>query len=377
MGLTDSTLKKLKATMQLAQEKTVGKEKEVSDVCSAAEKLVLQTAVQRILEEQGKKTSNSFFKQLLGVPCKLGGMAVRWNLMTGLAGAIDRLLEENPASAAEQETVQEEPVYAEENSAEPEQQQELPEAAAQGSVEEAVPEEAEPAVEAFAEMAPEDAEEEQDEDTGDEDDEEEAYDGIDLSELEFIDVMEQPERYQTMLEQECRGEVRLVSRYRRSYLSRLIQSQGNVQEYYSVIKNALLSYKGVKERVSWNYESFNKGRTKVAKINAKTRTLYLYLAINPEELQDTKYFFDDMSSKKKYAEVPVLLKIRGERKLKHALELIDKLCSEQLALPPVKAFEPTDYTVPYQATSELVQAGQIKQFTAAVPVEVTAEISFF
>lgn len=375
MGLTDSTLKKLKATLQLAQEKTVGKEKEVSDVCSAAEKLVLQTAIQHSLEEQGKKASDSFLKQLLRVPCKLGGMAVRWDLMTKLAGAIDRLLEENPAPAAEQDSVQEEFVCADATPEEPEQQADPVENAdVQAPADESPQKEPEPAVEAFAEVPPEEVGEDTDEETGD--DEEEAYDGID-SDLDFIDVMEQPERYQAMLEQERRGEVRLVNRYRRSYLSRLIQSQGKVQEYYSVIKNALLSYKGVKERISWNYESFNRGRTKVAKINAKTRTLYLYLAINPEELQDTKYFFDDMSSKKKYAEVPVLLKIRGERKLKHALELIDRLCGEQLALPPVKAFEPTDYTVPYQATPELVQAGQIKQYTAAVPLEATTEISFF
>lgn len=185
--------------------------------------------------------------------------------------------------------------------------------------------------------------------------------------LDFIDAIAEAEKYAEMLEQERRGEVQLVVRYRRSFQSRLSQSQGNVQEYYNVLKNALLSYKGVKNRISWNYEAFNRGRVHVAKINVKTKTIYLYLALDPEELMDTKYGIVDMSSKKKYATVPVLMKIKGERKFKYALELIAKLCGENLELPALE-IEDTDYTVPYQTTEELVQAGFVKKLVAAIPV---------
>ncbi len=375
MGITDSTFKKLNSTVKSAQQFTEGKEKELSEVCTAAERLVVHTAVERILTEKGKQVSNPIAKGLLGLPCKLGGLALRWNLMESLAGAIDRLLEANPAPAVE---LEEEPAVEEvieeavvEETAE-EAEPIVEEAPVEAVAEEAAPEVvAEPAVPAVAIVNEEnDADDDDDED-------EENYEGIDMSSLEFIDVMEEPERYAEMLEQESRGEVRLVNRYRRSFRSRLIQSQGNVQEYYSILKNALLSYKGVKERGSWDLESFNKGRAKVAKINAKTKTLYLYLAIDPAELQDTKYFFEDMSAKKKYAAVPVLMKIKGERKLKHALELIEKVCGEQLALQPVKDFEAVDYTVPYEDTKSLVQQGYIKQLTATVPVEVTTPIAFF
>ena len=361
MGITDGTFKKIRAAVQAAQQKTAGKEQEVSDVCTAAEKLVAQVVVQRVLREKSKTVQPSLAARLLVAPLRVGNMALRWNLMTELAGAIDRLLEENPAPVSEN------PAATGHCESQETQAEEAPVEAEPDSVAEQLAAE-EPAVPVMAVV--------DDEEADDEEEEEEAYDG-DLSDLEFIDVMEEPERYREMLEQESRGEVRLVNRYRRSFRSRLIQSQGNVQEYYSALKNALLSYKGVKSRVSWNYDSFNKGRTKLAKINAKTKTIYLYLAIPPQELQDTKYFFDDVSSKKKYAEVPVLFKIKGERKFKQALELIEKLCSEQMALPPVRDFVPEDHTVPYQNTATLVQEGLIRQYTAAVPVEITTEIAFF
>ena len=201
-----------------------------------------------------------------------------------------------------------------------------------------------------------------------EDDEDESFGGFGSMPLDYIDAMAEADRYAEMLEQERRGEVQLVTRYRRSYLSRLAQSQGSIQDYYNAIKNLLLSYKGVKSRMSWNFESFNVGRTPLAKFNAKTRTLYVYIALSPEELVDTKYNFTDMSAKKKYAAVPVLIKVKGERKFKHALELLTKLCEEKLQLPKKKNFEEVDYRTPFKTTEELVNEGIIKMMVAAIPV---------
>lgn len=363
MGFSENTLKKLKDAVRSVQEKTEGKEEAVRDVCSATGKVVLQAAAHRLitnrLAEKAQETVQtaatptfgSVAEHLLLGNLRMLNLGFRLNAIEELAGAIDRLLEE--PETEEEPIPEEEPVEEETTEEEPVTE--------------------EPAVETFATVEEpvaevENEENESDEDSEDDENEDDSLAGIDTEGLEFIDVMAEPERYAEMQEQERQGLVRLVSRYRRSFLSRLSQSRGNVQEYYSVIKNAFLSYKGVKGRVSWGYESFNRGRVKLAKVNAKSSTLYVYLALDPATLEGTKYFFTDVSSKKKYAATPVLLKIKGERKLKHALELIEKLCAEQNALPPVKDYETVDYTVAEQTTEELVQAGLIRQFTAAVPV---------
>ena len=218
----------------------------------------------------------------------------------------------------------------------------------------------EPAVEVIAPVTEEVA--------GEDEDEEESF-GFSTAGLEFFDAMENPEEYAALQEQEKEGLIQIVTRYRRSFMSRLVQSQGDVQAYYSEIKNKLLSYKGVKGRISWGNESFNKGRNYIAKVNAKSKTLYLYLALDPATLEDGTYNFEDMSGKKKYENVPVLIKVKGPRKLKYALELIDKICQENLALPEVKNFEPADYTVPYWSTEELVKTGLVKKMVAGMPVQ--------
>ena len=85
-------------------------------------------------------------------------------------------------------------------------------------------------------------------------------------------------------------------------------------------------------------------------------------------MAETKYNFTDMSEKKKYAAVPVLLKVKGDRKFKHALELITKLCEEKLQLPKKKNFSEVDYKMPFKTTEELVQEGIVKMMVAAIPV---------
>ena len=231
-------------------------------------------------------------------------------------------------------------------------------------VEEAPVEEAPVAVEAFASVE----ENTESEDENEDEDEDSLPEGLASMKLDYIDVMEEPEKYKEMLEQEANGEVMLVTRYRRSFRSRMIQSQGNVQDYYSELKNQLLSYKGVKGRVSWGNESFNRGRSYVAKVNAKTRTLYVYLAIDPAKLADANYEVVDVSSKKKYAAVPSLIKVRGDRKFKFVSELIRQICEEEMALPPVKNFEAEDYRVPFSNTEDLGAEGLVKKMVAAVPV---------
>ncbi len=239
----------------------------------------------------------------------------------------------------------------------------LVEEPAEEAAEEVVEEAAEEVVEEVAEEAVETMatadDEDSDADDAETDDDDDTFSFGDADVDNFIDVMENPEAYAEMLERERRGEIRIISRYKKSFTAKLSQSQGNVMDYYNEIKNALLSFKGVKGRVSWNYEAFNKGRAHVAKMDAKSKSLYLYLALNPEDLVDTKYNFVDVSAKKKYATTPVLMKIKGDRKFKHALELVEKLCGEQMLLSKLEA-EAVDYRVPRMTIEEMVEAGIMK-----------------
>ena len=267
-----------------------------------------------------------------------------------------------------------------------EEDEEAAESAVDEALKEAIAEE--PAAAAYADLTEEEPEEpeaddeEEDSDEEDSEDDENAEDSgaeeapamLGGQRIVYIDAKANPEAYAELLEREKRGEVTLVYRYRKSFLAKMALAEDTVKGYYNELKNALLAYKGVKCRTSWGYEAFNKGRTKLARMDVKTKSLYLYLAIDPQSLVDTKYNFKDMSAKKKYAATPVLMKIRGERKFKHALELIEKICGEELQLKRLEA-EPTDYRLPLMSQDEMVEAGYVKMMVGAIPVAPETEKS--
>ena len=154
----------------------------------------------------------------------------------------------------------------------------------------------------------------------------------------------------------------IVAHYRKSFEAKLIQARPNIKQYYSELKNALLSYKGTKNRISWTADSFHNGRTPIAKINVKTRILELYLAIDPASLEGTVYRGQDVSNKKKYADTPFRYKLRTPRKFKWAMELVQRVCEEK-GLSPID-IERVDYEAqyPFDTTENLVERKLIKEY---------------
>ena len=158
--------------------------------------------------------------------------------------------------------------------------------------------------------------------------------------------------------------------YRRSFRARLIQADDEIKGLYNALRNELLSQVGVRERVSWKYDSFNVGRKQFAKINANTKSLIVYFALDPATV-DEKYNFRDVSEKKRYANVPVRYKITGSRSFKYACELLEQ-ASRGFGLD----FKRTDDTqvIPYEDRETLIRRKLIKVYAKRDTGEsVTAE----
>jgi hypothetical protein len=144
-----------------------------------------------------------------------------------------------------------------------------------------------------------------------------------------------------------------------SFTSRLIQSEPPIQDYYTILKNALLSYKGVKARMSFNFESFNSGRVQCAKLNVKGKSFLVYLGLDLDEYNVNKYHFSDASDKPKFEKVPMMLKVKSDRSLKYALELIEEVMKKN-GFEKDPKFTEQDYHMPYETTAALAEKELIK-----------------
>lgn len=147
----------------------------------------------------------------------------------------------------------------------------------------------------------------------------------------------------------------------RSFTAKLILASFESKEYFAQLSNALLAHKKVKCRIGWNDAVFNRGRTKIAKMTLRGKTLWLFLPLEAEK-QEGKYRCVDQSDKVKYQAVPCGMKIKSGRGVKRALELIQKV-AEQNGLspaPPARLFAAAEY--PEDSVKNLIARDLIRVY---------------
>ncbi len=159
--------------------------------------------------------------------------------------------------------------------------------------------------------------------------------------------------------------------YTKTFNARLRLTTDEVKRYYVEIVNKLAGYNKVKLRVSNRFATFNRGRTTLARINVTGKSLCFYVALPAEGLAE-KYFVRDVSARKAVADTPSLLRVKSDRGLKYALELVDGLVVEYDLKPSKK--QQILHTVDefaYMSVDELIAAGWIrrKQTVTAIAQE--------
>lgn len=149
----------------------------------------------------------------------------------------------------------------------------------------------------------------------------------------------------------------------KSFAGKMAQATKEQKAYYNELKNYMLSFKRVNSRVSWNYDSFNVGRKKTAKIAFRGQTMCVFFALNPKDYQNTKYYPRDMGAKRKFADTPMMVKVKSQRGVKFAKELMDEVCA---GLEAKKNFAAENYDFPYMSDRKLVENGLAKEITVTV-----------
>jgi hypothetical protein len=155
----------------------------------------------------------------------------------------------------------------------------------------------------------------------------------------------------------------MVTRYKKSFVAKMKQSDTKLKVYYSDIKNAFDSFKRINSTVSLQGDRFNFGRDTIAKMTVVGKTLKLYLAldVNDPELKETVYHQSDVSDQKAYESTPFLVKVKSEVGAKKAIRLVKYLAAKLEAVED-PTFEPVDYVAEYayETDEELIKKGLIK-----------------
>ncbi len=168
------------------------------------------------------------------------------------------------------------------------------------------------------------------------------------------------------VEEEVEEETGKVLRYNRSFTARITQASNDFKGYYSELKNYILSFSGVKGAVTWRHEVFRRGRTNVASFMVRGKTLCMCLAADPALFEGTKYKVDDLSERNKHAKFPTMYRLKSDRKVGYAKELVDFIMDD-MGVKRMADYKNEDFTLPYKSTEVLVKNKLIKIVGDAEP----------
>ncbi|MCH5156899.1 MAG: hypothetical protein J1G02_03365 [Clostridiales bacterium] len=148
-------------------------------------------------------------------------------------------------------------------------------------------------------------------------------------------------------------------RYDKSFMARLIQSDDEVKYWYTDLKNEILSYKGVKSRISWKRETFKcGGKLVLAKLSYRGKVLCIYLPLNPADFP--KYYpVEDASDLSCYLDTPLMVRLKNPKRMEIAKDLIGMVMkkNKMVRVP----HESIDYYVPYEGILDLINKGYARR----------------
>ena len=131
----------------------------------------------------------------------------------------------------------------------------------------------------------------------------------------------------------------------KKFSDKMLALDPEVLQKYSDLKNEFLSYRKVHSRLSKTNDSFRFEGKLVAKICVSGKGLKLYLALDVLSVDSAIYHQRDASSKKKFADTPLVVRVKSPLSYRKALQLV-KLACEKAGATKKSRYTPVDFTQP-------------------------------
>lgn len=131
----------------------------------------------------------------------------------------------------------------------------------------------------------------------------------------------------------------------KKFSDKMLALDPEVLQKYSDIKNEFLSYRKIHSRLSKTNDAFRFEGKLVAKICVSGKGLKLYLALDVYSVDSAIYHQRDASSKKKFADTPLVVRVKSPLSYRKALQLV-KLACEKAGATKKSRYTPVDFTQP-------------------------------
>lgn len=171
--------------------------------------------------------------------------------------------------------------------------------------------------------------------------------------------------------QNCRtDDTDVYVRFKCSFRAKLIQADARVKQMYNGLRSELLSYIGVRERVSWEADSYFIGKELFARVKVYAKSITVHFALDASDPELFGCLYRDDGGRVRFAAVPVRCRVTDARSYKNMLAVL-RLAAERKELSYSRVEEYGD--IPYESRDELIEQGLIKLCAKSGGKSVSAE----
>ena len=139
-----------------------------------------------------------------------------------------------------------------------------------------------------------------------------------------------------------------------SFVDKLFKSDISTKEYYSEVKNELLSYEGIVSKIKRDYETFYINNIPVAKLDVVDGILHVYFALDPTQYRAEEYKHTNASKQKDFVAVPLKLIVKNIESLRHA-KMFVRIIRKREKLKFASNFIRVDYVGVYTAKDNSIR----------------------
>ena len=129
---------------------------------------------------------------------------------------------------------------------------------------------------------------------------------------------------------------------KKCFIEKLLNLDYVQKDNYNLLKNTIMRYENIKNRTSNSYDTFLYKNKVIIKLGVMGKSIRLYLALDPNNYEKSKFPHKDVSDKIRHKNTPYMMKISSNLSVKRAGKLINELLTS-LSLENKNDYENINY----------------------------------
>lgn len=129
---------------------------------------------------------------------------------------------------------------------------------------------------------------------------------------------------------------------KKCFIEKLLNLDYVQKDNYNLLKNTIMRYENIKNRTSNSYDTFLYKNKVIIKLGVMGKSIRLYLALDPNNYEKSKFPHKDVSDKIRHKNTPYMMKISSNLSVKRAGKLINELLTS-LSLENNNDYENINY----------------------------------